>query len=126
MQTNIVSIQDVEVDVESELYFAGRKEDGGEFHAEQYFLSLTFKDGTIYRHYSIFKGCEVDVSDEGFNVFIDIRERAKAHAEYLLARVRAKGSIDLTYWQYHRTVYGSQAYQSYGAFEQLMIEKMEG
>jgi hypothetical protein len=103
--------------VDSELYQAGRDEDGQPYTAEVYLVCLEFKSGEVYAHNEHFKGCnpqEVDDGEEVFTYFEDIREQAKARADKLQARVQAcldkGGKPDPQFWHFHRTIYGSGAY----------------
>jgi hypothetical protein len=105
------------VDVCSDLYVAGRTEDGEQYTAEVYLVCAEFADGSVYAHVERFKGCkveQVDTEDESFTAFVDIREEQKAKAEKLAARVNqcvATGrKLDPQFWTFHRTVYGSSAY----------------
>lgn len=107
----------IAVDVCSDLYVAGRTDDGEEYTAEVYLVCAEFENGEVYAHVERFKGCkveQVDTEDDSFTAFIDIREEQKAKAERLALRVRqcvATGrKLDPQFWTFHRTVYGSRAY----------------
>lgn len=107
----------IAVDVCSEMYVAGRTEDG-EYTAEVYLVCAEFDSGEVYAHVERFKGCKVEEwadEDDYGTAFIDIREEQKAKAERLALRVRAwvigEGrKLDPPFWTFHRTVYGSTAY----------------
>jgi hypothetical protein len=109
--------QVIDVSVCSDLYVAGRTEDGEMYTAEGYLVCAEFADGSVYAHSERFKGCKIeewaDEDDHG-TAFVDIREEQKAKAEKLAARVNqcvATGrKLDPQFWTFHRTVYGSSAY----------------
>jgi hypothetical protein len=105
------------VDVCSDLYSAGRTEDGEDYTAEVYVVCAEFANGEVYAHVQRFKGCkveQVETEDDSFTAFIDIRPEQKAKAELLASRVRAcvetGRKLDPQFWTFHRTVYGSNAY----------------
>jgi hypothetical protein len=104
-----------EFDVASDLYVAGKTEDGEDYTAEVYYVTATAEDGTRYRHKLSFAGCSVerDTDDDGFpvNFFMDIREFAMEEANRIIARIVAAGGvIDLLQWWPMDSVYGSAAY----------------
>jgi predicted regulator of Ras-like GTPase activity (Roadblock/LC7/MglB family) len=107
----------LDVRVESDLYVAGRTEDGGDYTAEVFLVCAEFENGEVYAHVQRFKGCkveQVETEDDSFTAFIDIREEQKAKAERLAQRVRvcieSGRHLDQAFWAFHRTVYGSTAY----------------
>jgi hypothetical protein len=104
----------LEVGVCSDLYVAGRTEDGEQYTAEVYRVAVGFANGEVYVHRVSFPGCEVEKDEEGIQHFGDIRVQALAKAERLKARVEnalASGkALDMSNWVYHRAIYGSRAY----------------
>lgn len=79
----------------------GFTEDGLQYTGEVYYVAVELHDGTGYTHGHSFPGCKVwDVvnEDEAFRSFEDVRDEAMTAAEKLADAVRAKGSINLTYW----------------------------
>lgn len=120
------------ITVSSELYDAGRTEDGQVYAAERYLVWAEDIDGTRYEHRSAFNGCRVSVCEEdGYNCFEDIREEAKELAEKLAERVRdhlaADGALNMAYWHEIDPAYGSASYISQGIEEQrAFMDKFEG
>ena len=100
----------VEVFVRSDLYEAGRTEDGSSYLAELYMVVAEEADGTRWVHNHFFPGAEEEVSPDGFSYFGDVREEAEALAESLAAKVRESGEFDTTYWAVSTPAYGSDAY----------------
>lgn len=97
--------------VTSELYQAGRRDDGTPFIAEVYFVQAEYPNGERLDHHARFPGCEVSVSEEdGYQVFSDTREQAESRAGRLLNRILEGGAINRAYWSEGRPVYGSAAY----------------
>lgn len=115
----IQSALNADIEVVSDLYEAGRRDDGHPFIAERFFVQLTFPNGERFRHYMSWNGCAVswDYMD-GVNHFEDIRPAATAAAERLAGRVRSAGIFDDQHWYEVDPVYGSDAYQSQGIEEQ--------
>jgi hypothetical protein len=112
----------------SDLYVAGRTEDGEDYTAEVYFVVAEDARGNRWRHHASFPGAGTpEYDEEGFGpYFADVRESAKAEADKLLARiVAAGGRIDLAHWSEDRPAYGSAAYQAYGAFNDWYEEQVE-
>lgn len=99
-----------EVVVRSDLYVAGIEEDGAEFVAENYYVHIVFDIGTTLNHAYVFNGAEVEVSPDGFNFFVDVREEASAAAEHLAQRIRKAGEINLEHWSNGPAAYGTDAY----------------
>lgn len=113
-------------DVNSDLYVAGRTEDGFDFTAEVYFVTATDARGNRWRHGTVFPGCRVARDDEGYDHFADIREGAMAEAKRLVSRIEAAGGkINPQHWREDCPVYGSAAYIEYGAQDDWMEEQRE-
>jgi hypothetical protein len=108
----------VDVRVESDLYVAGRTEDGQDYTAEVFLVCVEFADGTVYVHNERFKGCKVEKWEDDYDygtAFIDIRDSQKDKANRLARQVRVVADVrgrklDPQFWTFHRTVYGSTAY----------------
>lgn len=102
------------IEVASELYRAGRTEDGEDYIAEIYLVTVEFAGGEVYAHKVSFPGCKVEQDEEGYDHFGDIRPQQEARAQSLCDRVQrhiaAGGSLDMSHWSFWRTVYGSRAY----------------
>ena len=57
-------------EIVSDLYQAGRTEDGDAYTAEVYYVMAEDEDGNRWQHFAAFPGCEVSVDPEdGFQVF---------------------------------------------------------
>lgn len=114
-------------DVASDLYVAGRTEDGRDYTAEIYMVIAEDQRGNRWVHRDMFQGCEAGHDDEGWPYFADIRGTAQAAAETLRARiVAAGGAVDLgQYWTATRPAYGSRAYIEYGQYDDWIEEQEE-
>jgi len=121
-----------EASVVSDLYLAGRKEDGVPFHAECFYVQVEAEDGRRWAHSLVLKGCRVEVSEEdGWSVFIDIRDEVRPVVEALAAKVNARlaagGKLNKLHWDERSPAYGSEAYINGGAeLETIMWEKAQG
>jgi hypothetical protein len=118
------------LEVVSDLYVAGRTEDGEDYTAAMYYVTATANDGTRYRHENTFPGCSVerDCDDDGYPItcYMDIREFAVEEAERLIAEIEAAGELDMDVWTQTYSVYGSAAYVRNGEEEeQAMRERAE-
>lgn len=104
----------------SDIYLAGRTEDGDDYTAEAFFVLIEDQSGCRWRHHLSFAGCAVGHDPDGFTTFADIRAEAQAKADRLADRVRrhlaAGGDVDLAHWEEDFPAYGSQAYQAEGAW----------
>jgi hypothetical protein len=109
----------------SDLYNAGKTEDGEDFTAETFMVLAEDENGNRWAHNRSFEGCIVHIDLEcGMTHFEDIREAARAHADRLLARILESGRVDLdSHWSERRPCYGSAAYQSYGQFNDWMEDR---
>jgi hypothetical protein len=119
---------DATVNVVSDLYCPGRRDDGTEFHAEVYYVQIEFANGERLNHHVRFYGCAVHVSEEdGWNIFEDLREQATARAEYLAQRVREEGVFNPHWWEDADPAYGSDAYIAQGTeYKRWLEERNEG
>lgn len=106
--------------VASDIYCAGRTEDGDEYTAEAFFVLFEDAAGRRWRHHLTFAGCVAGCDDEGFPTFADIRDEAKAKAKRLADRInrhlRTGGSLNAVCWEETFPAYGSAAYQAEGAW----------
>ena len=106
--------------VDSDVYSAGRTEDGEIFTAERYFVSVSNEYGLRFRHNVFFNGAERQVASEEHNWihFADVREEAKARAQRLADRVNLalenRYVLDSACWIEDAPVYGSDAYINSG------------
>lgn len=121
-----MDVSKCDVLVDSDLKQFGFKEDGIPFIGEVYCVSIQNPQGDRWNHTHIFPGVRVICNDEGYSVFEDIREEAKAKAKHLAAAVEKSKCIDVAHWNAARPVYGSAAYQDYGMHDDIMREKIEG
>jgi hypothetical protein len=104
-----------DISVASDLYDAGRDDDGYPFIAELYYVVLQYEDGRTFRHNATFLGDELEVDDEDGMVYHnDVRTEALAKAEHLAERVRQAGTVDFQYWEETDPAYGSDAYIAQG------------
>ena len=115
-----------EVTIVSNLYEAGRQDDGVPFVAESYFLQVTKPNGDRLDHHVSFPGCKVGFDEDGWPFFEDIRAKQLRRALRLRRAIRRAGRIDLRLWSAGRPVYGSAAYVQYGSADDLALEREEG
>jgi hypothetical protein len=109
----------IDVRTESNLYSAGRDEDGEEIYGESFKVVVEFEGGEAYCHEQAFPTVKLeavwcdDINEMVLGNAINPEEQ-KAKAERLCARVlrhvEAGGKIDMDHWTFYRTVYGTQAY----------------
>lgn len=121
----------VDVGYGSDLYLAGRADDGMPYHAEMYYVYVECKNGERYCHTTVFRGCTVHVDEEGYNHFQDVRETAKADAQRLADRVQAAlqagKTLNMAYWVAIDPCYGSDVYVDQGIeLQRVMKERAEG
>ena len=105
--------------ITSDLFDAGRTEDGTPFIAEIFYVVMENAAGRRFRHDATFSGVEVLVNEyEGGTYFADRREEATAKAERLAARVnaaiKAGCGVDLALWDEVDPAYGSDEYIGQG------------
>ncbi len=115
----------VSFEIASDLYVAGRTEDGQDYTAEVYFITATNARGDRWRHETTFPGCAPENDEEGYTHFADIRAQAMEQVKALLARMEARGTINLQHWREDRPVYGSNAYVAYGQSDDWEEEQRE-
>jgi len=107
----------LQVSVTSDLYVAGRTEDGDAYTAEAYFVMAEAEDGSRLFHSVAFRGCEARWdAEEGFAYFRDIREetrgRAQALADRISVHLAAGGRLCEDHWVEGDPAYGSEAFQA--------------
>lgn len=100
----------------SKLKSYGHTEDGEEFVGEAYMIWAEKANGERLCHFHLFDGVNVELTEEGIPMFIDVRESAKAAAERLLARIEAENPdfetcADSKYWGWIPARYGSVAFE---------------
>lgn len=110
------------VEVGSDVYRAGYTDDGVEFVAESYRVTVTNAFGDRLVHRTTFSGAVAHDLEDGFGQsFEDVRPQALAQATRLADRVRAAlaagQALNPALWQQDRPVYGSDAYVAYGQDE---------
>jgi hypothetical protein len=117
-----------DISVASDLYNAGRDDDGFPFIAELYYVVLQYEDGRIFRHNAVFLGDELGVDEEdGMTYHNDVRVEALAKAERLAERVRQAGKVDFQHWEEIDPAYGSEAYVSQGTeAKRVIAERLAG
>lgn len=101
--------------VATELYAAGKTEDGVDFIAERYLVRAEYDNGERIEHSTFFDGCNPQQDpDDGFWYFEDIRPQALEQATKLARRVdqaiKDGLALNMDYWSRARPVYGSAAY----------------
>ena len=110
-----------QVGVVSDLFDAGKDNDGQVFAAEVYYVTIENNAGRRWASYDRFRGARREVDEEGWVSFADLREEASAAAEALAAatdRVLASGGkVSLEDWYQVDPAYGSKAYQQDGIEE---------
>lgn len=112
--------------VVSDLYLAGRTEDGEDFTAEVYYVVAEDERGNRWAHVSRFAGAEASRDEDGFWHFADVREASVAEANRLCARIEAAGGvINHAHWSSMRPAYGSAAYVAYGRADDWQAEQRE-
>ncbi len=110
--------------VASDLYLAGRTEDGEDFIASAYYVMAENARGDRWALETRFRGCRVSRDDEGWSCFADVREEAKAAADRVLDGLAGR-EVSLEHWRPMRPVYGSDAYSQYGQHEDWLAERAE-
>lgn len=118
------------LEIASDLYQAGRSDDGQPYIAECYYVLATDERGNRWRWHETFLGCRVEHDEEGYPHFADTREQAKAEVSVLLARMHAHGVHLRTApgkigWEPTRPAYGSPAYEAYGADDDIQWERSQ-
>jgi hypothetical protein len=105
----------------SDLFDAGRTNDGEVFAAEVYYVVVENGAGRRWASYDRFYGARRVVDDEGWVGFDDLREEASAAAEALAAATNqvlvSGGKLSLEDWYQIDPAYGSRAYQADGIEE---------
>ena len=100
--------------VRSDLYPAGRTEEGHPFDAEGYYVVIERLDGHRIRHFMFYEGCkfveQYDPDMGDISGHRDIREDAKTKAEDLAHDIVAYGQVNLDHWSECDPAYGSPYY----------------
>lgn len=114
----IADLEGFDVAVRSDLYAAGRTEDGEVYIAESFFVVVTAPDGSRFQHAHSFPGCKAGYTpEEGIPYFQDVRAKAEAACERLVEQIKERGYIDLDKWIEITAVYGSDAWS-----EDMMVD----
>lgn len=122
-----MKVSDLTFGVTSDVYEAGRTEDGQSYTAELYYVMAEDGSGNRWGHIAHFRGCIVICDSEGIARFEDIRANARSRATTLLNKIVAGGGkLDMMRWNIIRPVYGSSAYQQYGSYDDWIAEQREG
>jgi len=109
-----ILIDQIELEVRSDLYVAGHDEEGQPYTAESYKILATFKNGERLVFEKHYPGCEAErFEDEGFSgtYFKDVREQALAAAERQMTQFEKDGAIYRSMWSEHEPMYGTPAYE---------------
>ena len=105
----------------SDLFDAGRTNDGERFAAEVYYVVIENGAGRRWASYDRFRGARRVVDEEGWVGFDDLREEASAAAEALASATRRvlESGGKLSYEDFHQIdpAYGSRAYIADGIEE---------
>ena len=104
----------MEVFYRSDLYEAGRSEDGEVVLGEAFYVVVELEDGRRFAHEAAFRSVSwVACEDADIGGYYDCDvEGAEAKAARLADRVAAAGEVDLAHWSEIDARYGSVAYQS--------------
>jgi hypothetical protein len=112
--SRIIDIRKWVVDINVDLFNAGRTEDGFDFTADVYQVFARKSDGTTYLHERLFFSTDREATDDGV-FFPDGRKKQLKLAQDLCAAVKKVGWINLDFWEEAEPGYGSDAYcKKYG------------
>jgi len=111
-----LNIKGWKVEVRSDLYLAGKTEDGEDYTAECYYVTIERSDGKMYAHNEIYYGAKREETENGYPIFLDYREDAKIHVDYLKNRIKGREEINLDYWSLMEPSYGSEYYCKVNGF----------
>lgn len=109
----------VECWIDSRIYQAGFEDDGSPYTAELFTIVAQSFDGHRWEYYHAWPGCRVMSDEEGYHLFLDIRNIAHAAAEAQLRFLLAVGeanderAIANGAWREIAPQYGSTAYEQY-------------
>lgn len=102
--------------VRTDLYEAGRTEDGEQYTAECYYIVAEAADGARWRDTFTYFGCEVLTDDEGFQHFRDVRDMMKERIAARLLRLEFQlnvaGTQFMRDWSEMPAAYGSAAFSN--------------
>ena len=121
-----------EVELVSDLYEAGRRDDGHPYVSERYFAQLTNSNGRRWRHnFAVSGAINLGYDDETGEgpYYQDNRVEAQAKVGNLVARIEAHlaagGSVNFDHWYEVRPAYGSDEYISQGIDYRDFMEERE-
>jgi hypothetical protein len=104
--------------VASEVFEAGRTEDGHPFIAERYYVEVSNGYGLRFRHSWTFSGVTPVTDEDGYTYYADHREQAQKRAQKLVDRVNHALSFGYVLsedcWREDAPVYGSDHYINSG------------
>jgi len=109
----------MKISYRSDVYQAGRDEDGEAVYGEVFYVYAELSDGSRYAHHHAFQDTSwVDWDFGDYEGDFDGPAggykhdggKAEAAASALAAKVEAAGDIDLAYWARLDSAYGSTAY----------------
>jgi hypothetical protein len=121
-----MKISELAICVASDVYEAGRTDDGQSYTAELFYVMAEDGDGNRWRHAVDFHGCNISYDSEGLPHFEDVRANANIRAATLLNKLIVDGGkLDMMRWNAIRPVYGSSAYQQYGSYDDWIVEQRE-
>lgn len=113
----------------SDLFDAGKDNDGRVFAAEVYYVVIENGAGRRWASYDRFRGARRVVDEEGWVGFDDLREEASAAAEALAAAtdqvLASGGKVSLEDWYQVDPAYGSKVYQYEGIEEERAYEERQ-
>jgi len=118
----------LQVEIASNLYEAGRTEDGDPYVAEWFHIVAESESGRRWVHsFSLAGALATRCEETGEPHFIDIREEAKARLGRVVARINAHlaagGRLSKEHWREIDPAYGSQSYQDQGVEERRWMEE---
>lgn len=113
----------------SDLFDAGKDNEGRVFAAEVYYVVIENGAGRRWASYDRFRGARRVVDEEGWVGFDDLREEASAAAEALAAAtdqvLASGGKVSLEDWYQVDPAYGSKVYQYEGIEEERAYEERQ-
>ena len=109
----------MEATYRSDVYQAGRDEDGEAVYGEAFYAVVQLADGSRFAHSYTFQDTswvdyEFDGADEDYGIgggYVTNQAEAVAKVEALVAKINASGDINLNHWSPIDPEYGSSAYQ---------------
>lgn len=104
--------------VDVDFYVAGKTEDGHDYTAERFFVTVSNDYGLRFRHVVLFNGTTPFVDEEGYSHYPDHRDLSLRRANKLADRVNAALAngyvLQTAHWSEDAPVYGSDHYINSG------------